>query len=488
MLLLGARSPIRFTNNDYDMPIHDSQAHRFALENQIAKHGIDPAANDWLKKALHPPFDITDVAIPDNTFRPGVRLDLRPSIVISPPDGLPADETWDCCIVTLPGDVNGAAIACAPSGADFTGKTQASWELHMLTLQGGAPADSFAVQDISFGGTPPIDPYSSLRTRVSCNPMSFRTTYRSITTHLTASNLNNQGSVVCGQVDNDWAVGTGFAILKRPDNNYLAVPHVSALPLTNEQITQLCPGSYVGEARDGVYIPHRLIGPSQPFVAQQLSAGRTCREGIPADSMLSYVAENGIVAPSTLPATPRIVSADTGQTPWLATDNWIREAYDMQYVIDDTGFDKCASTVTIFRGLSPAATLTSRMFVGLETVVHPTSPLASFVKSPADPDHHAIQLYYELVTRMKTVYPADYNGLGTLIPILASAASYVIPKVMPYLKRGAEDVVKYIANEFEGKAVHAAKAAMKKKPAAKRPVVTARPSALQLQRAKLKKR
>lgn len=424
----------------------DAHTHLLSLHGALAKHEITGESARWLEKAFHPPFNVERVAIPDESFRPGVRLDLRPSAVISAPPG--STTPWDLCIVTLPGDVNGAVWCAAPAGFDFTGPSTPACVLGILPLQDrdGSPDDEFNISKYPTSDGGPRGTVPVRRSNVSSRPFSFRTTYRSITAHLTASSLNNQGTVTACQVDADWNRGPGLSAISRISAVYTCIPAQTSLPLAESEITAGVPGSAVHEARDGTYMPLRLIGPSQPFVTRGCAYDRT---QFGTETSLEYVDfTSHEPLPPTLPHTPQVeASGRVDPNPWPTVQNWILEAYAQESVVDDTNFDRCASSVQIFRGLSPDASVTIRMFCGLEMTIMPTSPFKGFVCEPAPPDQTAINLYYTMVNQMRTVYPAHYNGLSMLVPLLTSAASYLAPKLLPYAEKGIEAGAKFAVKE-----------------------------------------
>lgn len=428
-----------------------ANTNHLGLEKAIAKAGIpaDSNASRWLQRALHPPLDFTGTAIPDDTYRPGVRLDLRPTATISAPAGIAPGETWDCCIVTLPGDAIGAVYNASPSGTNFTKLPDPGSEIGAIPIQASATDHVCAVKQYQteLPGTAPIDLLVA-RSSVTSEPFSFRTTYRSITTHLAASSTTNQGSVTATQLDNDWNVGVGFSLVTRDSGThpYACVPAQTTIPLTEDEITTANPSSEVWEARKGTYLPLRLIGPVQRFVARSSSASRALVSPIITSKF--FDADEAFGQFATLPHTPRVISSASVPGANFPTDNnWIRNAYAGDSLPCDTGFDQCASSVQIYRGLSSEATLQVRMYVGLEMTVMPESPLRTFVASPAPVDERAMELYFAMVSNMRAVYPADFNGLAQLVPILMRVAAYVGPKIAPYVERGAVELGKVVAKE-----------------------------------------
>lgn len=418
---------------------HLSKVHE--LVKRCGVHG-EPA--DWLVKALHPPSDITGVAIPDQSFRPTVRVDYRPSEIISAPDNW-VDPTWDLCLVTLPGDINAAYWCAAPPGYDFSSRSTppSAWACGAIPLTESDSAGSVNVRTYPTAGGPVTDALMAVF-RPKNLAYSFRTVARSITAYQTASSLYNQGTVTAAQLDRNWDASPAYVRCNYPTGPgqgvyHASVPASSVLPLREKDITDMCPGSVVAPARTGVYMPLRLLGPSQVFASRHLAQGRwEYRDGewppLADDTIINDKQGEDLVC-TTLPTVPIALGPDFGGFP-AANDlavGWIRYLFNQHIVgggpasvpaptvAPDTNYDRCSSSVTIFRGLHPGATVTVRCFVSLEYAVSDSSPVRNFVKSPAPVSHRAMDFYYRIISEMGYAYPADYNSLGKLLSHIGDA-------------------------------------------------------------------
>lgn len=417
------------------------------IRRAIADAGIDDEAGDWLTKALHPPSHMRDVAIPDDTFRPSIRLDLRPSVTISNPAG--EASPWDLCVITTPGDAVGARWCIGPAGTDF--RTVSSGDVGVtigfLPLQSSGPDRSFQGYSVPYsGGATTLTPFRAQS--LSSAPWAFRTTYRSSTIEMVSSTLVNGGNVTAAQFDNDWEHEPGFTVMARPGGPTTAVGSATTLPLSEGDITLQAPSSFVGMAKDGVYIPHRLMGPQQSFVTTH---NRDSSDFYPDGSSFRYFIAAPVSGTIRLPSQPRIIADASSDYPTVV--RWIDDLTTLCDV-DDTNYDRCTSSVTIFRGLDPTSSLNLRMYVGLELVPTAQSPMRVFVRPPLPPDQKAMLLYYHLASSMRTVYPASYNQFSLLLPILTKAirslGTYIAPYAIRFAKAGVERGARDIEHLIEG--------------------------------------
>lgn len=432
--------------------------HHTILEEHVKRLGIGEEASAWLRKALHPPSFIEKVAIPDESFRPGVRLDFKPSVTISAPAGI-GTGTWDLCILSIPGDSTAAIWCAAPAGTDFGGATATgSSEIGVLSLQDVTPLPGY-YSSISWGaiadGT--ISDNECAFQVPASQPAAFRTTYRSLTTELVASSLYNGGTIIAGQVDNDWTrQNPSFLGFLHPVSGPIAlcVPSETTIPLSNESLALSCPGAMVGPAREGCYIPQRLIGPSQPFVTPPYAQGRLQMNTGGFNTLFPYVVQGSTEFwnPPCIPTWPNVRSQEdalgnSGNGPaWWISALYAGGSLAGYNALADSGFDRCATGVVIYRGLDANAAVLLRAFVGLEVVTMPSSPFKTFMQPPASPDLKAMHAYYMLANNMNIAYPAKYNQLGLLIPALVSAIGTVGPMLMPAVKHIVEAAGKKVAS------------------------------------------
>jgi len=444
----------------------DSSRHP-ELEAEVRKLELTPGATAWLKKALYPPGVGTSVSFPDGAYNPCVRGDYRPSKVIVPPDGLLADETWDCCIVTLPGDCNAAVVMKGLSGVVNFATGSAVYAEWLRNIDSGGSNTVLGAGRTVAGDASPITVNATFS---STQTQAFRSTYKSLTVHMTASSLYDGGSVTAAQFPIEWPLSSQFIYTMRNGSNYAAIPSWAPLPLDEQHMRQMAPGSHVGEARAGVYMPLRLRGPSQPFVGLQSVGGRwytpastsniynTVTTPVASALYLPVAAYASIAVTQSAGYTTGVSTLGSGSATGLISD---------PAAVDDTNYDNFNTGVIIFRGLSPQATLTIQAYQGLEMCVFPTSALASFARSPEIRDDRALAAYSAIVSRMGYVYPAKYNALGLILPLIATALRAALPYVVPAVRSLAGMAIPALAS--------AAMARIGATPAQRAPSVSSRP-------------
>lgn len=412
------------------------------VRNEIMDKGVEPHASEWLMRALHPPADGGPVAIPDESFRPSVKLTFRPVVTITAPAGLADGATWDLCVYTPPSDVTAAVWCAAPAGSDFSSTGGIAGEvLGRLDLQAttGKPVNAY---DVDSGinnyqtGLPAADYWS------------FRTTNRSATMHLIASSIENSGTITAVQVDRDYVRESGFFVDSAGAGpEYVSATALASLPFTEEGMTLLVPGSYTAPAKEGVYIPHRLLGPSQPFCDAAIWRDRFSTvaqaDGTAAIkfALANYVSSGGVQnrSCSVVATLPVPCAALDPLTPaaGIRAVGWVTRAYTSTGVPTDIGQDRCASGVTIFRGLNQRASVQLRMYVGLEVIPNVTSPLRTFVEPAAQPSQAAMQLYYRCAAKLGIAFPARYNLFGAMLPAIGALLNKIAPRVLPALGAAA---------------------------------------------------
>lgn len=415
-------------------------------------------------KSLYPPGDQTMIAVPDSAWHPTMRQDSRPSLSFSAHATLPANATWDCMVVMIPGDVTAAYVISAPSGTDFTSATPpANSSTQILstlpTGVGSALLKNYCLQDRAAAN----GSVTGRELKACANPLrvqGFRTTYRGYTMHNTSSSLYDGGSLLAAQFACT-SKDTNISFCIRDGVSRLGMDHRYSVPLTEDAITGMCPGAQIGNAKDGFFMPIRLMGPEQQFACEQPAIGRCL---VPATTPTvgpasGYVATT-IAQHISLSATPNTaygwsapsmpgwisyygaVNSENGEgyEPW-----WCRHARELSGKIDDTAFDNCAHGVCIMRGLPYQASFTLQAYVGIEAVLDTSSPFRSMAQATARLDRAAMEAYYAIAASMPFVYPANYNSLALLMPFLSRAVSALAPHIKSLLPR----VVPFLGNALD---------------------------------------
>lgn len=445
---------------DYSRVKRDSLS---TLINDLTGRGISKDGASWLARALHPPADeIGPTFVPDETYRPCVPMVVRPTATVTAPSSVTADETWDLCILALPGDGSGFVTCAAPSGFDFAQGNAVNAEVVVTPALPQVPVDKVVWGTVINTGTSVGYWCGGFETE----HVAYRKTFASVTAYMTASSLYDGGTVTAAQVSVPWAEGGLIAYPNQHGSTGrypMAGVSVGFLPLTEAELTTQVPGCRVAPAKEGAYLPIRLLGPTQPYVVQRALKGElVCTQPLPAPpgafwqpAPTSGLSAGGIPSSSvTTTVVPQLFSA-VGASGVDVQVPWFNKIYgsvtDLTQGIlttyNETGFDRLASGVVIFRGLHSAASITVKGYFGYQLVPRETSPLRSLVVIPPTADELALRMYYSVVQRMPIAYPARDNGLGMLIPKVMSVVRYVAPYVIPVLKDLAKKGIDAIAGK-----------------------------------------
>lgn len=195
--------------------------------------------------------------------------------------------------------------------------------------------------------------------------------------------------------------------------------------MSESEILQSSPYSVVGEAKEGVFVPHRLLGDFS-FTKPLLAVGRShAAAAITGSAVLSDESTSSQV----IGVVPALFSPSGIQAPILPA--WFLNTMTGPMKPEDTGFGSMTSGISIFRGLNFEATITITAHVSLEYTLASTSPFRTMTTEPDEPDPLALKAYFEVAARMPHAYPASYNALGLVLPALGSA----IKAALPYIPR-----------------------------------------------------
>jgi len=406
-------------------------AYTSQLEAKLRALTLSPAAAHWVSKALHPVSGAT-VQMPDAVQVSALVPEYKTNTVVSAPPGLGAGLNWDCCIVLPPSDRIAAYVVTGAAGIDFrntvgmTNQTIVHTGLYTTTTGYlGGP-----VVDVATGNW--LAAAHLEQARSVEDPAMWRTVCRSGTVYATGSDLYNQGTIYAGQYARAVFPQSAGVAVNPGAGNYVAynVDHVE-LPLNEVDMAVMTPSLYTAPAKDGVYTVHRLTGPSQEFVRKRSSASyewpggalqvlnctRPTRYGCDTLHLLRFLEDSGHIVSPIIP----------------------------ENVEGSSGFDACTTWgVIIVRGLHPQMSLTLKTVTGLEIVPGVTAPSRQFVKPPCKYEPTAIAAYYAIASEVADCMAAKHNFLGSLLPILSSVAS----KVLPFLAPVAGDMLRGIAGRI----------------------------------------
>lgn len=327
----------------------------------------------------------------------------------------------------------------------------------------------------------------------------WRTTHSSITAYMTASSLNNQGSVhaaqfpvgfkelECTQVDLPTALSGNIIAAPQTSGTWTPLNPVefsddvvrpavrkvvTSVPFDESTMFLQSPKVYAGPARDGVYIPTHLSS-KRKFVdnsdfASVISVPIPLHQGGAAVNDGNAVLNSAkfFTSPAvTFLGDPDIPDPDFAATPVLPVwpvnrvltghpdgstsysiapcTNAIFQGLTSPIGVFNTAMDDGSQSVIIFRGLDKDASVTFKSVIGLEIVPTTLSPLLSMVKSPPHCDMAAMKLYKLVSERSRDVHPASQNNFGSIlnditkiVDVVAPVASALLPEFAPAILGG----------------------------------------------------
>jgi hypothetical protein len=444
---------------------------------QLMAKGIVGSAADWLQKALHPAGSSpVAVCIPDHSRVPSVCMDFRPTVVVGPPFGLASDDLWDCLVWCPPGDGTAAVVVTGVANTNFNTARPENVTVSVLSTQSGTTIGEFATAPVYRSDPALPGGFTSGSFVANSLPMEFRTSYRSITASLTASSLNNQGTVYSTQFARRFTPDGALTADPGGSVQYIVAQSVTSVPFDENTLNLLSPSAETRPAKEGVYMPLRLAGPSQPFITRTsfydksmsllaritgdpetygfglydpLSVRLNTADGTPEFSypflplLPMTTIDSGRENDDVAPFYPPWQGGPVPGTPYGVSGYMTKFIGDNGAGCWDLGYDNCSQGIIIFRGLSQQATITLQAYVGLEMIPCQDSPVRSFVRSPGVPDLRALQVYYEIANSMAVSYPARYNSMGLLLPFLVEAARTVLPHI-PTIVSYVRDVVQRV--------------------------------------------
>lgn len=405
------------------------------LQRRLAPYGVDGEAAAWLLKCLHPALPASSPGIPDHSYVHSVRPEFRSQTIIGAPPGL-ATPTWDLLIWRRPTEGSPVRWCAAPGGTNFrVNGLPAGATAGEVTLIDHLPGLPSAMSHV----TPGNDTAFPISTIVPADDAYvWRTQYASLTAYLTASALNDQGTVFAVQQQRDVMPDLGTLAFNGSYDPPLIVRRArTSVPFEENEMLLMDPKAYTAPAREGVYLPLRLSGPSQLFVRPSVD-----------DTGLMKVQDSIVGFPSSQPG-----FGTTRRAPLMGT---IVSNYDQQYVsqyypFTDTtlnsyefSWDNVHQAVIIFRGLAPAASVTLKHYVGLEQQPGVDAPTRQFARVPNMYVPRAMEAYYRLVHELPSAYPSSFNALGTILGAISSVAQRlwpVVQRVVPAIGAGVRAAV-----------------------------------------------
>lgn len=377
--------------------------------------GATPDGAAWCMKALHPSDAAMDCrGIPDENSMSTVMMNYQSVFSIGVPAG--TGDGWETNIQVTPHPVQFARYNRGNAGGGGVG--------HYVD----------PLLNTQLTGADHASKYDALTDLASA----WRLAYFGVTVTLDAPMIANQGTVVVCQKPlrpNVFAYGdlSGAPVLANMGRN-LCVYNVANFP--DYDVSQAMPNAYYGNAKDGVYIPMRLThtsqewhGPEDSLVAcKDLQTGMTGREldddsSVPLDWVAACPGVLGVGTGAMFPGLriPYAVNLP-GNPLHCGLDGDVTSRMLNAYVAD-----------ICFKGLAEAATVKLFFRVGIELLVEPQSALSSQLHAAVMYDPAAFASYFNVSRQLKDAYPAEYNLLGALWPVIQSAIQ-LAPRIFPLLR------------------------------------------------------
>jgi len=415
----------------------DSERHLAEIHRKLEHLGLTPLARDWLIKALHPAATHECPGIPDPYEGQLVTPDFKDSKVIGAPGGVTGD--WDLLVVQVPGDNIGFAYASGPAGTDFTlpiaslpANIGIGCTINQQTVVGSQPV---GVVEVGLTGATLLVPVLEQ----ASSPWAWRRRYSGLTCYMTASALNDQGTVFASSFATP-KVKCGPTVIGTAGSNYAVQasdtalayvrPHAWSVPLDETSLQLASPKPYVAPARHGVYIPARFMG----FDMTETSFVKTGQVVFTSANEIASVLPSSINLRDAYPCTAVVeLSNKGGQIAWPSLAYGTPATRVGGITQSDTNHSDMTVQVAIFRGLANSAQITVRSYFGLEVTTTANSSQRQFAK-PAPPfSDLALRTYSAVLHEMAYCYPASYNSWGDLLAVIHKVAAVLYPFARPLL-------------------------------------------------------
>lgn len=396
------------------------------VTRRLTALGVAPEGQEWLIKALHPAAGSECPGTPDQSLAQSVLPDFRTTQVVSFPAGVP----WDLLIWVPPGDVVGCIYAAGKAGTDFTVPGPDAPVGTVCKAVFAQPTEPVANTNWSVPGGAPVQFAAQVP---SSRPYSWRKRYSGVTAYLTASALNDQGTVFASSfptgIERD-----SVDLLQANTPSGFRLPTTSfttSVPFDEATLVQMSAKPYVGKAKDGAYVPTRFVGPQTTYVTPSFPGDNVVEYGgqffVPADDQAARTS-----LPAYLTNLASIVG--TAYAPAWPSTAWPRNTTNpVGQPSFDTGYNNLTQTVIIFRGLSGDASVTIKTYFGLEVNPRFDSPTRQFIRPPVRFNPRVMELYHQIAYDLDYCYPASYNSLGTILGTIGNVLKGVLPTVAKFV-------------------------------------------------------
>jgi len=253
----------------------------------------------------------------------------------------------------------------------------------------------------------------------------WRLAYMGVSVHFDGPALSNQGSLTVSQAPfTPRQYYTGIQNTIEAVVHQLAVARVcttDALPADLAQSSEFpnydkaisMPNAYVGEIKEGAYIPLKLTKTCQQWMS---------RSDLQLWSNADEMYENGGFA---LPIAAHTLSFPFTGLPGFA----VNPAAGASSGLDGATSPLCNDIVAHIcgRNISTASALVFTFRVGFEVQVEPGTTLSPYQKLSPPYDPVALKAYFLVARQLKDAYPVSYNDLGKLWDVISGGLEFAAP-------------------------------------------------------------
>jgi hypothetical protein len=352
---------------------------REVIEASGSSLGATEQGKAWCVKALHPSDPVTDVVgIPDWSCMSSVLMNCQQQVNFSPAYA----ASWDADIYLM--------------------SDPASPVLVQTYLSSGGTITSTNVTNTTFGATT-----SAATAAWLADFQRWRVCYEGLSVYLNASKMYDEGTIAACQyvaaprkIDLTGAVTAGGIYM-----NPFAVRRFHTEDVPSYANLMKAPNAYVGEARDGCYMPLRLdtnhaVWRDETDVTVSAS---TWQAGLPT------------TAPASVwPYMDCVPAWSTGAT---------GQIQGTQHLVPASAYIGVIS----LKGLNPNAKITLCLRAGFECQVTPDSGYAPFQRMCPLSDEVAYNSYFAISRQLKDAYPVEYNDFGKLWDVIKQVARTIDP-------------------------------------------------------------
>lgn len=367
--------------------------------------GSTPAGQAWCMKALNPAYPGTIDGIPDSSNAPRVVQHFERTFTCS---FAAAAANWSLDVVMHPNPW----IPCCSLTNDGVTATFTTQENSQLG-----------------GGEDVVRDY--LRTHVEA----YRVIYGSCTAVLDATSVTNSGLVAATQYI--WTPNTFGGVVNAATRNVVRLVRAwPDAPKSYDSLIQM-PGSYVGAAKDGVYVPLRIDA-----VPMWVRTNELYQHVNTADA--------NVMTLGTTMVSASFVAAGASNPDW---PYGIRSSTQAAYAFElANSQDTCAHFA--MRNLHPDATVRVTYRLGVEFLVPPNTIYSPNLRVPPMYDQVALDAYKIISSKLRMAYPADYNDWQKIVRTISDIAQTVLPMLpggqvlspmIPLVERGVVSIGNRIA-------------------------------------------